>query len=427
MKKPVLIALLAGLAVSMGAIAACQNTTANDEATANVGEDSTVAITGISLPGQTARVSADCEAETKQAVKAACAAEAFLATLDKDQQAAAVLPLTQENAVVWSNLPIGIIPRNGIAFSELNEAQLEAAYAVVKVAMGSADNEGYDEAMQILMADDVLAASGGNDMKMGGGPPPDRPDGDGPPSGSPGGLPNGGSTNGGPPPGGFDGNFDYSSGSYFLAFLGTPSATNTWTLQFGGHHLAVNVTYKAGEVVSATPKFTGVEPKVWTVDDAVYAPMNQDRDSMVAMLASLNDEQLAITALPETFRDVLLGPGQDGQFPSEKAGLAVSDLSDEQKALVLNAMKPWVQDADDTTSEELLAIYERELDDTYIAYSTDPTLSSDTAYVRIDGPSVWIEFVCQNGIVYSNQIHYHTIWRDRTRDYGTEFSFSEAL
>ncbi|MFD5593345.1 DUF3500 domain-containing protein [Streptomyces griseorubiginosus] len=45
-------------------------------------------------------------------------------------------------------------------------------------------------------------------------------------------------------------------------------------------------------------------------------------------------------------------------------------------------------------------------------------------YVRIDGPHVWIEFVCQNGFVYQGKVHYHTVYRDRTRDYGSEFSFS---
>ena len=194
-------------------------------------------------------------------------------------------------------------------------------------------------------------------------------------------------------------------------------------LQFGGHHLALNLTYNAGEVVGATPTLTAVEPRVWTVDGVTYAPMNEERDNVVAMFASLSEEQLATAELSETYNDLLLGPGADGQFPETKAGLAVSELSDEQKALVLEAMRPWVQDADDATAAELLAIYEQELDETYIAYSTDPTLSTNTAYARIDGPSVWIEFVCQNGVIYSDQIHYHTIWRDHQRDYGAEFSF----
>jgi Protein of unknown function (DUF3500) len=285
--------------------------------------------------------------------------------------------LTRENAVLWSNLPEGIVSRNGIEFSTLEASQLEAAEAVLKTAMGTLENEGYDEAMQIRMADDILNASGG---MQGGGP---------------------------------GGNVEYSSGTYFLAFLGTPSTTDTWMLQFGGHHLAVNFTYKAGEVAGATPKFTGIEPKVWTTEDATYAPMAGDHDSMVAMLASLSEEQLATAQLSSTFSDILLGPDQDGQFPETKEGLAVSGLSDEQKALVLEAMKPWVQDVDDMTASKLLAIYEQELN----------SLSTNADYLRIDGPSVWIEFVCQNGIVYSDQIHYHTVWRDHARDYGAEYTF----
>ena len=43
--------------------------------------------------------------------------------------------------------------------------------------------------------------------------------------------------------------------------------------------------------------------------------------------------------------------------------------------------------------------------------------------MRIDVPSVWIEFVCQNGAVFNNAIHYRIIYRDHTRDYGGELSF----
>lgn len=136
------------------------------------------------------------------------------------------------------------------------------------------------------------------------------------------------------------------------------------------------------------------------------------------MLASLSTAQLATAKLSTTFSDVLLGPGKDGQFPATKQGLAVSTLSDAQKALVLAAIKPWTQDVDDATGAALLAIYTNELNSTYIAYSGNATMEANADYARIDGPSVWIEFVCQSGAVIRNQIHYHTIFRDHTRDYN---------
>ncbi|MGI4884027.1 MAG: DUF3500 domain-containing protein [Janthinobacterium lividum] len=127
--------------------------------------------------------------------------------------------------------------------------------------------------------------------------------------------------------------------------------------------------------------------------------------------------------LASTFSDVVLGPNNDGKFSVTKVGLAVSTLSTAQQALVLAAMKPWVTDTDDATAAMLLATYQGELADTYIAYSGTATLANNADYVRIDGPSAWIEFVCQSGVVFPAQIHYHSAWRDHTRDYGNSFTF----
>ena len=76
-----------------------------------------------------------------------------------------------------------------------------------------------------------------------------------------------------------------------------------------------------------------------------------------------------------------------------------------------------MEDADDATAANLFAIYERELSNTYVAYSGTPRLASQGDYARIDGSSVWIEFRCQSSV------HYHSVWRDHTRDYGGSFSF----
>ena len=34
----------------------------------------------------------------------------------------------------------------------------------------------------------------------------------------------------------------FGEDEYYLAFVGTPSTTTPWMLQFGGHHLAINLT-----------------------------------------------------------------------------------------------------------------------------------------------------------------------------------------
>lgn len=319
---------------------------------------------------------ADCDDVTTVAEKVVCLANTFIASLSTSQANEVQLDFTSSNAARWSNLPGGVSIRNGLEFSELSETQLELALAVIEAASGTASNEGYDEFLQIRKADDYL----------------------------------GNSANG------------YSSEYYIIAFLGTPSTTETWMLQFGGHHYAQNITFENGDVSGTTPSHQGVEPTSWTSSGTTYAPLSTEHQAMAAMLSGLSSSELSSAKISQTFSDVLLGPGNDGEFPSTKVGLSASGLTSSQKALIMDAMEAWVGDAADDAATELLDIYESELDDTYIAYSGNASLTNHADYVRIDGPSVWIEFVCQNGVIFS-AIHYHTVYRDHTRDYGGNFNF----
>ncbi|MEU1182888.1 DUF3500 domain-containing protein [Streptomyces sp. NPDC005820] len=327
--------------------------------------------------GGAATAKASSAASSAAASDVVTAADTFLDTLDDDQQSSVLLDFTQANATAWSNLPCGSTCRVGIAFSSLSDTQLTAAKAVIEAATGTGTKTGYDQITQILAADDYLGESASG----------------------------------------------YGSGNYYLAFLGTPSTDGTWQLHFGGHHLALNLTYKDGEVEGSTPYFVGVEPTSWTEDGTSYAPMSGMYDAMSAMVAGLSTDELTQAKLSESFSDVLLGPDDDGDFPTTKEGLKVGELTDDQQELVLNAIEPWVDVADDTAAASVLSTYESELDETYISYSGSTDLSAQGDYVRIDGPGVWIEFVCQDGVVYSDQIHYHTVYRDHTTDYGGEFSF----
>lgn len=313
--------------------------------------------------------------------KIVCLADAFKATLSSAQQSSVQLDFTTANAIKWSNLPGGVSIRNGLEYSALSATQLAAALAVVEAASGTTANEGYAEYQQIRAADTYLGAKAGS---------------------------------------------GYSEGKYIIAFLGTPSTTGKWMLQFGGHHYAQNITFNAGKVISVTPSHQGVEPLSFTTTGgATYAPMQTDHAGMLAMLSSLTSTQLSAAKLSGTFSDVVLGPKKDGQFPATKLGIPCSSLTAPQKALVLAAMKSWTNDCDDATAASSLALYEKELDATYIAYSGNATLSNNADYVRIDGPSVWIELVCQSGVVYSG-VHYHAVYRDHTRDYGAGTSITAS-
>ncbi len=327
----------------------------------------------------------------------ASAATSFLDSLDEEQRAQAQLPLTKETVTAWSNFPCGQACRGGIGFGSLNPDQLEAAKSVLRAAMGTSTGAGFDQAMKILLADDALAtAISGRGAA---------------------------SRAGSPLPGGFT-HSGYSSRNYFLAILNEPSRDGNWQLHFGGHHLAVDIAYRDGRVTGSTPFFIGVEPTQWTAADGVtYAPLSLMRDGMLRLLGSLSPEQRAKAALPQIFTNVLLGPGKDGKFPRTKVGLRGSDLSAEQQQLVMEAVRPWIAVVDDATAAVLMAAYAAQIDDTYIAYSGSPALSSQGDYVRVDGPGIWVEMSCQSGFEMPDTVHFHTVYRDHVNDYGGEFSF----
>lgn len=319
---------------------------------------------------------------------------AFKALLTTAQQSTLQQTYTSTLARRWSNLPCGSNCRNGIQLGTLTAAQQAAALEVIQAAAGTAANEGSAEFQQIRLADTFLQSNGGGN--------------------------------------------NYNEGIYFLSFLNTPSTTSPWMLQYGGHHYGANIAYNNGHVVSGTPLFEALEPLSFTVNGTTYTPLAQEQAALANMLASLSAAQLTTARLTSTFSDVTLAPGESnggsGVFPSTKVGLQVSTLSEAQKLLVLEAIKPWVQDLDDTVAANLLSIYQNELNGTFIAYTGNGTsgnassfLNANTNYARIDGPTVWIEFICQNGIVFRNQIHYHSVFRDHVRDYGADLSLTTPL
>jgi hypothetical protein len=349
-----------------------------------------------------------CDSTSHDARATLCAANAFLATLSDSQRRAVVVPFTIEMARRWSNLPCSIACRNGLLLGSLTDAQRDAALRLVATALSGSGLQTHEG---LRKADSLLAQQ------------PSRGRG---PGGPPAGPPPGGNA---PPPGGrsrgVPGGLRYGEGNYVVAFLGAPSDTGQWILQLGGHHLAIHVTYRGGtSIVSATPFFVGVEPQSFTVNGTTYAPVQQRKAAMYSMINALTPEQRTAAQLDVRFDDVIVGPGRDGQFPTSQ-GLEVSRLTAQQQSLVKAAIEAWVKDVPDPLARTLLQEYSSPgaMQATRIAWSgsTDSTVIG--SYLRIDGPRVWIEFVCQQGVVFRDQIHFHTIWRDKQKDYGGSFAF----
>lgn len=302
--------------------------------------------------------------------------EAFKATLSSTQLAATQLTYTKSNAQKWSNLPARLSARIGVNLGSLSTTQLTAFRNMTEAVLAlSVTNEGYDEMLGNLVADDYLNSIGGGS--------------------------------------------DYGAGNYYLSILGTPSTTGLWSILFTGHHYTQPYTFNAGAVTGLTPAFRGVEPAATvTANSRSFQPFEQERVAFSNMLTALSNGEQTTAKLSATYSDLVLGPGKDGQFPATKVGLSVGSLSSDKQALVLNAIKLYLNDLDANLAASILTKYTNELANTYVAYSGTTAVSSLNDYVRIDGASVWIEFSYQGGIIIKNTPHPHSVWRDHTSDYG---------
>ncbi|MEU9368438.1 DUF3500 domain-containing protein [Streptomyces avermitilis] len=358
------------------------------------------------IPASAARHGAG-GANTAQVV---AAADAFLATLSAEQKDAVLYDFDDAaKKTGWSNFPTPVVARNGLKFGDLTDEQEAAALKVMEAALSK---KGYEELVEIRKADDYLASLPPRTPT----PPTSTPTGTptGTPTDTPTGTPTGRPT--GRPSGGGGANF--GSEWYYISFFGLPSRTGQFTVQYGGHHAAYNLTY-AGRNVSISPTLTAVEPMEFNWEDLYYAPLEDKRTSSIGAIQSLTADELTAAEIDGSFDDLYLGPGHDGPFPEQPEGVLVSSLTKKQRAKVTAMLKAWVDDLDEKAAKRIIAKYVSEYDKTYIGWSGGTTLDNSQTYVRLDGPSAWIEFSNQPG-ASTDGIHQHTIFRDETADYGWE-------
>jgi hypothetical protein len=358
-------------------------------------------------------------AETATA-KIVIAANKFLSTLDDAQRRGVVFAFDdQQQRVRWSNLPTTFVPRGGMSLKEMNDAQRTAAMALVASALS---DRGYEKVQQIMEGDEVNKQTGGGPGGPGGGrgrggrggPPPDRGDNGGnPPPGEAGAN---GQNGGGRGPGG-DGQM-FGKDLYYISILGTPSETNPWMLQFGGHHLALNITI-AGDRGVLTPTLTGAQPALYSSGGKAVRPLGQESDKALALLNALDDKQKKQAILNYQVADLVLGPGQDGKT-IQPEGLKASAMNDQQRAMLIDVMSEWANIINDRDAATRMAELKTDVDDTWFAWSGPMTAEPGkniTAYYRIQGPHVVIEYAPQS-LGGDLSMHVHTMYRDPTNDYG---------
>jgi hypothetical protein len=201
---------------------------------------------------------------------------------------------------------------------------------------------------------------------------------------------------------------------YYISFLGKPSVKDPWMLQFGGHHLALNITM-AGPDGILTPSHTAAQPAKYTVDGKTVRPLGAENDKAFALINALDEAQRKQAILAYKVADLVLGPGQDGKT-IQPEGLKCSAMNASQQAMLLDLAGEWVGIVNDQSAAVRMADIKLNLSATWFAWS-GPTINGQPAYYRIQGPTLVIEYAPQP-LGGDPTMHIHTIYRDPTNDYG---------
>src|SRR5207253_6564418 len=123
-----------------------------------------------------------------------------------------------------------MVPRAGLKMGDLTEAQRKAAMGLLAATLSK---HGYEKVLAIVAGDEALkAASGGRGAMFG-------------------------------------------RDLFYISILGKPSVSDPWMLQFGGHHLALNITMVALDGI-LTPSLTAAQPARYIVDGKTVLPLGAE-------------------------------------------------------------------------------------------------------------------------------------------------------
>ena len=302
--------------------------------------------------------------------KIVASANGFLSSLDDGQRSKVLFEFDDAaQRKNWSNLPTTMVPRAGLKMGDLSGPQRKAAMGVLAAMLSK---RGYEKVLAIVEGDQALKVASGERGSM------------------------------------------FGRDLFYISILGKPSVSDPWMLQFGGHHLALNITVVGRDGI-LTPSHTAAQPAKYTVDGKTVRPLGAENDKAFALVNALDEGQRKQAILNYKVANLVLGPGQDGKT-IQPEGIPCTAMNASQQAMLLDLMGEWAGIVHEQAAAARMAEIKTKLSETWFAWS-GPTTNGMPAYYRIQGPTVVIEYAPQTlGGDPTN--HIHTIYRDPTNDYG---------
>ncbi|MBI3758313.1 MAG: DUF3500 domain-containing protein [Deltaproteobacteria bacterium] len=323
--------------------------------------------------------------EARDAIRMKQAARVFWSSLSLEQRQKLSFPLNANQRVQWSNLPAANVPRVGVRIGDLDDDKRRLVHALMRA---STSSQGYLKISGIMQHDDVFRAEELAYMEH------NQPK----------------------PRVGRASVESTGSGSYWIAFFGDPTSSDSWAWLLTGHHLAATFTLANGHV-TFMPLFVGSAPN--EIQRGAYAGarvLSHEASLGYELLHSLAADQLRVAVLsPKAINDVMTGPGRQASLTTFE-GIPASALNARQQRLIWALIEEYVRNASfDAADAQLDAIKAAGLSKLYFSWRGPVDDPDAPYYYRVHGPRIIIEYA------EMEPNHVHTITRDPAHDYGADW------
>ena len=310
------------------------------------------------------------------------AAEKFLVALTDEQRARTTFAIDDDEWRKWMNQHFYL--RQGVGFDEMDEAQREAAFGLMRASLSA---DGLKLSRDIMNLNRSLGELNGDNFA------------------------------------------EYNEWLYWITVMGEPSADQPWGWQVDGHHLIINY-FVLGDQVVMTPLFVGSEPVI--AESGKFkgtAIMQREQDQGLALIRSLSAEQRA-KAIIETSKEGNdnLGEAFSDNIVLDYAGVPAAELSTDARERLLDLIGIYVHNMREGHARVRMAEVEAHLDETRFAW-IGGTGDDAVFYYRIHSPVILIEFDHQRPVGIRHLVegrapirqHIHAVVRTPNgNDYGKD-------
>ncbi len=308
---------------------------------------------------------------TAKAQHAVTAANEFIALLDSNEKAETLFPFIGEERYNFHFIPK---ERKGITFNEMNAAQKEAAFRLMKSCLG---DEALRKTKEIMQMEILLKAI--EERK-----PEDH---------------------------------FRDPGNYHITIFGIPANNTIWGWRFEGHHVSFNFSVDQQKLVAGTPGFLGSNPGVVLSGPQKGKEILKDETALgFALLHSLSAAQLEEAIMDTTAPGDIFTFNKRQALLDRPAGIMYSSLTPAQQQKMLQLINLYIHRFTKLFADDMLKeIVQYGLENLRFAWAgyTEPGIGKAT-YYRIQGPTLVIEYDNSQ----NNANHIHSVVRDLKHDFG---------